>query len=289
MEINQEGFQYLQNQNFNENNITDLNINEDNITNDITMPYVQELPGNGLNNINNFGSEYILNCPVANFGPTNPSSRVEELSSYNLNKNSKEVINIYNSLLNVALINEIYEPSEEDNEIKNKFTDLLNTYKDFKNDIQKEKQKLLDSEKEFKISYEKIQKDLDKISDFKDFIIKLDEKHKDFIPDKLNDSLTEIIKKINDNNDHLEKKQKLVKQTFIYNSYLDVVKEFNSLNNGSTCNLCLGKQVNTYMEPCGHTACSDCIEELKRRNNEYRINCFICRKEVYKFHKIYFT
>lgn len=289
MELQQGGFQYLQNPNINENNTVNDNIPNDIMPNDIAMPYVEGLPGNGVNNITNFGSEYILNCPVANFGPTNPSSRVEEVSSYNLNKNSKEVINIYNSLLNVALTNETYEPTEEDKKIKENFKDLLNSFEKFKKDIGKEKHKLLDCEKEFKISYEKIQKDLDKISDFKDFIIKLDEKHKDFVPENLNSSLKEIVKKINENNDHCEKKQELLKQTFIYNNYLDVVKNFNSVNNGSTCNLCLGKQVDTFMEPCGHTGCSDCIEELKRRNSEYNVNCFICRKEVYKFHKLYFT
>ena len=278
MEINQEGFQYLQNQ----------NINENSGENNITMPYVDNIPNNALN-ISNFGSEYILNCPVTNFTSSNPSNRVEEVSSYNLNKNSKEVINIYNSLLNIALVDEIYEPTEDDIKIKDKFHFLLKEYENFKKDIISEKQKLLDCEKESKISYEKINKDLIKIKDFKDFILKLDENHKDFIPKELNDSLTDIVKKINENNDHLEMKKKLLKQTFVYNSYLDVVKGFNSVNNGSTCNLCLGKQVDTYMEPCGHTGCSDCINELKRRNNEYSVNCFICRKEIYKFHKIYFT
>jgi len=248
-----------------------------------------EYTDNVNQNITNFGSEFILNCPVAQFGPSNPTSRVEELSHYTLNKSSKNVINIYNSLLNNALTNENYEPSEGDKKIKEKFVNLLKEYNNFKKEIVSEKRKLADCEKEFKISYEKIKKDLEKVGDFKDFIVKLDEKYKDFVPNELNKSLTDIVEKINENNEHDVKKKELLKQTFIYNGYLDIVKELNSLNCGNTCNLCLGKQVDTYMEPCGHTACSDCIEELKRRSNEYSINCFICRKEVFKCHKIYFT
>jgi len=55
---------------------------------------------------------------------------------------------------------------------------------------------------------------------------------------------------------------------------------------GSTCSLCLQKQVDTFLEPCGHTGCGECIDKyIKRDSNN---NCFICRQTIFKRHKLYF-
>ena len=62
----------------------------------------------------------------------------------------------------------------------------------------------------------------------------------------------------------------------------------NQGNIGSTCSLCIQQPVDTFLNPCGHTACSNCIEKLKERENEHNLNCFICRQRVNSFHKLYF-
>ena len=48
------------------------------------------------------------------------------------------------------------------------------------------------------------------------------------------------------------------------------------------------KPVDTFLNPCGHTGCEDCIKKLKEREGEYNTNCFLCRQRVNSFHKIYF-
>ena len=66
------------------------------------------------------------------------------------------------------------------------------------------------------------------------------------------------------------------------------IKKMNHGNIGSTCSLCLQKPVDTFLNPCGHTGCKECIETLKKREGEYNTNCFLCRQRVNSFHKIYF-
>ena len=58
---------------------------------------------------------------------------------------------------------------------------------------------------------------------------------------------------------------------------------------GNTCSLCLQRNVDTYMQPCGHTGCSECIKKLKDKMGDYDCNCFICRKRVEKFGVLYFV
>lgn len=47
------------------------------------------------------------------------------------------------------------------------------------------------------------------------------------------------------------------------------------------CSICTDKNISIALIPCGHTYCVDCI-----RNSP---TCFICRKQIYSFLKIYFN
>jgi len=63
-------------------------------------------------------------------------------------------------------------------------------------------------------------------------------------------------------------------------------KEINGINVGNTCSLCLQRPVTKYLNPCGHTGCSECLEKMGE--SSYTTHCFLCRKRVDSYHPLYF-
>ena len=122
-------------------------------------------------------------------------------------------------------------------------------------------------------------------------MIQMDSKYSDLEISSLNKNMITISEKIRTNSKCEELKKEYQKQSYLMKYYLHhFVKKINGANLGSTCSLCLQRQVDTFMNPCGHTGCSECIQMLKDSGgNEYTTNCFMCRKVVTKFQKIYFT
>ena len=158
-------------------------------------------------------------------------------------------------------------------------------------DIFNEEQvKLIGAEKKYKDSYEQLLLDSDKIRDFGNFVVKIDSKYKDFEATKMNETILDMSRKIKENNNCAQFKEEYQVQNYIFQYYLhNLIKPLNGGNLGSTCNLCLQRQVDTYLQPCGHTGCSECIEKLKERMGEYNCNCFICRRKIIQFSPLYFT
>ena len=226
-----------------------------------------------------------------------PSQRIEELNMYlsdrgETNETIKEIYKIHYDLIQ-SNNNTNYIPNKEDKSIihhEQLIKDNMSSFYKLLEEFQTQNNLLLTYEKEYKDNYEKSQKDIQKINDFKDFIISIHSKYKDLDSSKLSELFLETIKNINKDNKLKEYNDKYMKQNYITTLYLNrFIKQINGCNMGSTCNLCLQRQVDTFMEPCGHTACSECINKLKHINGEYACNCFLCRKKVFRFHKLYFT
>lgn len=51
------------------------------------------------------------------------------------------------------------------------------------------------------------------------------------------------------------------------------------------CKICMVNNINTIFIPCGHTICSDCYIELKKRKKE----CHICRSEITNVFPVYLS
>ena len=155
----------------------------------------------------------------------------------------------------------------------------------------KQQYKVLDLEKELKDYYDKLDLDINKLTDFSKFIADINVKYsKDIDMDNINKSIVEASEKIKEKNKGITIKENYEKELSLLNFYFqNFVKKINNGNLGNTCSLCLQRNVDTYMDPCGHTGCSQCINELKKRMGEFNCNCFICRKGVNKFNSLYFV
>ena len=223
-----------------------------------------------------------------------PSMNLENLNiiyETKFSRETQEIINIHKHFIdmNTNDINEELTLNEEVIEHQKKTDTFLESFNTFMKSFQEQRDKTSSAEKDYKINLEKTQNDVDKITDFKEFMVKMDTKYKDVIPSEINESIIEVANKIRENNECEKMKEEYLLQNHILQQYWKCIQNINALNKGSTCSLCLQRQVDTFMEPCGHTGCSECIEKLKDRFGEYNCNCFICRKKVLQFRKLYFS
>jgi hypothetical protein len=58
------------------------------------------------------------------------------------------------------------------------------------------------------------------------------------------------------------------------------IKEVMSLQDSSTCSVCMETRVEYFMNPCGHTLCGKCKGILKSK-------CHYCRTEITEFKKLF--
>ena len=272
--------------------------NNNNLDNLDTIPqYNSEFPDNMNSTLTLDNLENMNPLRVAPWSSDfNTCHTIENLNAtfqIELNRDIQNMINIHQDmvqLLNDRFTTEINEEDEEIIEHKKRIEGGMKSFELLTKDFQAQQKKTLLAEEEFKKALEETSKDTEKIKEFTAFMIQLDSKYDDPEIKNLNQSMIDISEKIKKNSRCEELKKEYHKQIYVMKYYLHhFIKKINSGNLGSTCSLCLTRCVDTFMDPCGHTACSACIEELKGRGSEYNINCFLCRKVVNKFHKLYFT
>ena len=181
------------------------------------------------------------------------------------------------------------EPVDPDDETLVKHVQLVEEFNDVYKRLYSEFMKSIErvnvAEETLKQSYETTHKSLDTIRKFSSFLNTLDTgEHEEL--QKMMVVLSEKIK----NEDTLQKtKENYQKELYILQNYLyKFLKPLNAGNMGNTCSLCLQKPVDTFMNPCGHTGCAECIQKLREMEEGHQTSCFLCRKSVNSFHKLYF-
>jgi hypothetical protein len=70
-----------------------------------------------------------------------------------------------------------------------------------------------------------------------------------------------------------ESAKKLKAMTSIY-------KDVRAATFGPICPVCMHREVETYLDPCGHTFCNSCVRSS---------HCYICRVRIKNKNKLYFT
>lgn len=53
------------------------------------------------------------------------------------------------------------------------------------------------------------------------------------------------------------------------------------------CPICLDKQKNMSLEPCGHALCKSCVDKIFNNQSGGKKACPLCRKKVKAVHQIY--
>lgn len=232
---------------------------------------------------------------ASDFNTCQTIENLNATSNFELNQDIQQIIDIHQDM--VGLLSDRFTSDaeeEKDKEIvehKKIIDEGMKSIELLANKFQEQQKKTLLAEQEFKEVLNETSDEANKIKDFTTFMIQMDSKYSDLEISSLNKNMITISEKIRKNSKCEELKKEYQKQTYLMKYYLHhFVKKINGANLGSTCSLCLQRQVDTFMNPCGHTGCSECIQMLKESGgNEYTTNCFMCRKVVTKFQKIYFT
>ena len=113
---------------------------------------------------------------------------------------------------------------------------------------------------------------------------------------EINNSIKDIINKLNDYSKEIleNNKLKITKDKYItkrkeLNSYLYFIKKLNKWNTCSICPICITNKIDSYCNPCGHTACKKCLDRKSATDNNLNSNkCPICREYISEIRKLFF-
>jgi len=154
--------------------------------------------------------------------------------------------------------------------------------------------KLQDELDELHIDYNKeinnTKKNISKIETLIKFMKQMEEDY------KIDDSIKDIVTKLNEYSKQIleNNKLKITKDKYItkrkeLNSYLYFIQKLNKWNICSICPICITNKIDSYCNPCGHTACKKCLERKPTTSNNLNSNkCPICREYISEIKKLFF-
>ena len=205
------------------------------------------------------------------------------------NNLTDEPIQIRDNLLNILNNKEILpidDPDFKDEDIDDMITKLKGFTKNFyilQGDLDIAYQKY---EKASKTTQENIQKINNSIQ-----LIKTCSKEYDSDSSTKNiiDSLKDYIKTIDENDKLSELKKEYIQCRKLLNKHIYLINSINSWNTSAICPICITDKIDSYCNPCGHTACIKCLDKNSSIINNINHNkCPICREHIMDIRKLYF-
>ena len=187
------------------------------------------------------------------------------------------------------LINHMKEDSIADDIPFSKIDELSDSLIEFMKDFNGYKNSMDEAEKKMKFAIDSNQKDIEVIQTFIEFLSKIDPQISKSNTSDLQTQITNICKDITNNSNIKEMKDNYIKEKMKFHKHLNIIKLINQMNVGSTCSICLQDNVDSYFNPCGHTACSNCMSKTGEFYDDNHRPCPLCRKQVISIHKLFFT
>lgn len=103
------------------------------------------------------------------------------------------------------------------------------------------------------------------------------------------DSLKDYIKSIDENDKLSVVKKVYIQKRKLLNKHIHLINSINSWNNSAICPICITDKIDSYCNPCGHTACRKCLDKNSNIVNNVNHNkCPICREHIMDIRKLYF-
>uniref|UniRef100_A0A6C0F6A8 RING-type domain-containing protein n=1 Tax=viral metagenome TaxID=1070528 RepID=A0A6C0F6A8_9ZZZZ len=171
--------------------------------------------------------------------------------------------------------------SKELHAIKQSLHATIQTVKDVYLHMNTQMKKVDTLEKQYKNELDTVHRNVSKLTDFIDFLNILIAKHDDLDITEIVKGIRTIIHTLSDNTSI-----KLLHDSYKFESSLlqyyieHFVKPINGGNMGTTCSICMQRSVNRFLDPCGHTICSECLQECQD-------SCFICRSHIIQSRPLY--
>jgi len=146
-------------------------------------------------------------------------------------------------------------------------------------------------DKDYQKQVDTTQKNVNKISESIKYMRKIEEDYQvDDSVKEIVEKMTEYSQKIYDNDKLGNIKTKYIEKRKQLNSYLYFIQKINKWNISAICPICITDKIDSYCNPCGHTACKQCLEKNSQvlSNNLNSNKCPICREYVMDIRKLYF-
>ena len=145
-------------------------------------------------------------------------------------------------------------------------------------------------DKEYQKQIDITEKNVNKIKETIKYMKNIEEDY------KIDESVKELVTKMNEYSQKIYDNDKLgdIKKRYIekrkqLNSHLYLIQKLNKWNTTAICPICITDKIDSYCNPCGHTACNKCLERNSRSENNINSNkCPICREYVMDIRKLYF-
>ena len=254
--------------------IEQLNYNTPSDIKDITDSGDSPVPKNIVSQL---GNELYMNLQ-GSFTGTLDIPTVEELNAHDQKETEKE-----------AKQEDKQEDKQETNEIRDhslKIRKFMDCWEDMIQSYHQIHERVCDIEEALKASCDKTQKSLTTVRKFSSFLQTLEDKEHE----ELQMMMVILSEKLKNSDTTKELKDKYQKELYILQMYLHFfIKTVNNGNVGNTCSLCLIRPVDSFLNPCGHTGCSECIERMKHLTDTHEFNCPLCRKIISSTHQLYFN
>lgn len=237
----------------------------------------------------NFSSLNYIDESSEPFGSMNNIGDIISSTINNKNNLIEEPLKIHEHLLNSLNYKEnleINDPEFKYEEIDN----IILKLKEFSKTFDGLQENLEKSHEKCEILEKKTADNIKKINSSIQFIRASNSEYENDTQVKLIiDALIDYTKSIAQNDKLKEAKQEYIKQRKQLNKHIYLINSINNWNISSICPICVTDKIDSYCNPCGHTACRGCLDKTSNINNNINHNkCPICREHVMDIRKLYF-
>ena len=181
---------------------------------------------------------------------------------------------------------EIKKKSNHQDKKEFSFQEEKNRMDSFKEKLEKISKEYKSLELNLKSSFEKSKILERKVSDFTEFINEFQESNKDKDCVSFKEALYEFTVLYNDDNNLRENISKFIDKREELTQLLDISRTGQQILPVPTCPLCLSNPLDSFIDPCGHTGCRECLVRSIQSNN-INMNCALCRKAIHSIKPLF--
>ena len=224
-----------------------------------------------------------------NINPENTSTLINPDHISSMNNITDESVQIRENLLNIISKRDVL-PIDDPEFVDEEIDTIILKLKGFTENFDKLQKDLDESLAIYNECLKETNNDINKINSSISFIktcnkdYDTDEKVKQII-----ESLKDYIKSIDENNQLKIVKEDYVQKRKLLNRHIYLINSINQWNNSAICPICITDSIDSYCNPCGHTACKKCLDKNSNIINNVNHNkCPICRDHIMDIRKLYF-
>ena len=160
------------------------------------------------------------------------------------------------------------------------YSSIIKSIDDLRKNMKKVHREYLSTEQRLVNTFNKNRQFNSKVSDFSDFLENYNEKEHNI--EELKTNLLDLVNKNNDDNDLRKKISEFVDKRDEFTKLLKASRVIQELQTIPCCPMCLCAPLDSFVNPCGHTGCKEClIKSIQSNSNtNMNLNCPICRNSI---------